>query len=195
MEVRGVEPRSVEISASASPSAADSEHSGHQDSVGKRLGALVGVGLSPPVPTSRRRHPAKRRPTPGDRKLLGWTSCQLSSQCEVIFGTYVVSGLLTRLRTPARFRRFNSRRRSQFTPIWVRTKCTASSIAWKGDSRVSARPLLVDSTPPTLGLVHLPLLLTGPDLVALVVLAGTFAEAELYLCYSAFEIHSDRDEG
>ena len=47
VEVRGIEPRSVNVSTPASPSAADSKLSERLDSIGKRPVALSRVGLNP----------------------------------------------------------------------------------------------------------------------------------------------------
>ena len=46
VEVRGVEPRSSEASAPASPSAADSEFVGRRDSIGEFPAAVSGIGLA-----------------------------------------------------------------------------------------------------------------------------------------------------
>ncbi len=92
VEVRGVEPRSSEASASASPSAADSECSGGRDAIGAYPAALSGECL-----TCRSRSPGRGIPHCDARSRRGGhpsggRAAWLGSQCQVVVGTCMCSG-------------------------------------------------------------------------------------------------------
>jgi len=122
VEVRGVEPRSAEPSASASPSAAISELSAEG-----KLMAQTPSAYPESIFAYRSRTPANasRLATPdsdgagtrrADGLLLGVNqaaSAKLSSA--LVVGTGLITGHPA---TPARFRRFNTQRRNQFTPSY-----------------------------------------------------------------------------
>ena len=72
MEVRGVEPRSVEPSALASPSAVVSELSA-AGTLTTSFPVPIRSCLSPTVPESRGERPAVRRPIPAVREPAGRT--------------------------------------------------------------------------------------------------------------------------
>ena len=72
VEVRGVEPRSVEPSAPASPSAVVSELSA-TGTLTTSFPAPIRSWLDPTVPKPRGEHPALRRPAPTVRDSVGRT--------------------------------------------------------------------------------------------------------------------------
>lgn len=116
VEVRGVEPRSVEPSALASPSAVVSELSS-KGTLTTSLPLSSRSCLDRPIPALRAEHPALRRPNPIGREPIGRTGCYLGSQCEVIFGTYWLFRFVNEApETSARFQRLNTQRRNRFTP-------------------------------------------------------------------------------
>lgn len=119
VEVGGIEPPSRETSAPASPSAADSERSGPEASVGESPRTLSGVDLDPPVPEPRRGQPALRCPVPAGQAPSGRTRCSVRQRVrQVRRHLLVVPGSLTRTPgTSARFRRLDPHGRNHVTPM------------------------------------------------------------------------------
>jgi len=198
VEVGGIEPPSHKALASASPSAANSELSEHEDSVGKHPHALSGD-----IFPHRSRNPGGGVPhcvalirrgghPPGGQERY------LRCQCVTFVCTYMCTGSLTRTPvTSARFRRLNSHGRNHVTPAYGEREEHVHSYSVLQDSPRGHRIPPTRTAPLTavrLRPLHFALLLSVDNVPALVTGPLALAQPELDLCLAVLEVHLKWDE-